>query len=304
MAEIKIVIIVLCVIIIGLCVYIWWLKREVYDFAEKLERCLEDMIDGKEIRDDMVSDESLWGKVNERIKRASYIWSRDNEKNLEEKRKIKGLISDISHQTKTPIANLKMYLEILQDDSGNIVEFLSRIEKQTDKLDFLMQSMVKMSRLETGVIEVRQERNNLYDTIGQAVSEIVPKAKEKKIDIYVKCEEMLPICHDGKWTEEAIFNILDNAVKYTNEGGQIHICVIKQEIFTRISIRDTGKGITVSRQGEIFRRFYREPEVHDQDGIGVGLYLARQIVELQKGYIEVRSEEGKGSDFQIYLPNR
>ena len=108
--------------------------------------------------------------------------------------------------------------------------------------------------------------------------------------------------HDSKWTEEAIYNILDNALKYTESGGSIHIEVQKQELFYKISVLDTGKGIAPERQAEIFTRFYREPEVHDQPGVGIGLYLARKIIELQNGYIEVQSEIGNGSCFCLYFP--
>lgn len=117
------------------------------------------------------------------------------------------------------------------------------------------------------------------------------------------CDREIQIRHDGKWTEEAIFNLLDNGVKYTDAGGEIHIEVKVQEMFIQICIRDTGKGIAPERQAEIFTRFYREPEVHEQEGIGIGLYLARKIIELQKGYIEVKSEVGEGAEFRIYLLN-
>lgn len=108
---------------------------------------------------------------------------------------------------------------------------------------------------------------------------------------------------DKKWTGEAVFNILDNAIKYTESNGNIYVFVCKQEIFTKIAIQDTGKGIALNRQGLIFSRFYREPEIHDDEGIGIGLYLARKIIMLQDGYIEVKSEVGQGSTFIIYLPN-
>jgi signal transduction histidine kinase len=110
------------------------------------------------------------------------------------------------------------------------------------------------------------------------------------------------IRHDSKWTEEVIYNILDNALKYTESGGKIRIQAERQELFFKISISDTGKGIAPERQAEIFTRFYREPEVHDKPGVGIGLYLARTIMELQKGYIEVQSEIGKGACFRLYFP--
>ena len=131
---------------------------------------------------------------------------------------------------------------------------------------------------------------------------MVPEAASKGIDLYVNCEENMMIRHDSKWTEEAIYNILDNALKYTEPDGKIHIQTERQELFLKISISDTGKGIAPERQAEIFTRFYREPEVHDKPGVGIGLYLARTIMELQKGYIEVQSEVGKGACFRLYLP--
>ena len=175
---------------------------------------------------------------------------------------------------------------------------------QVDKLDFLLQSMVKMSRLETGTIKIQKKNTPLADTLAMAISNVVIKAEKKKIKIDVQYDEQLEINHDKKWTAEAIFNILDNAVKYTEEGGTIHIVVCRQELFTKISIEDTGKGIALERQAAVFTRFYREPEVHDKDGIGIGLYLAREILTLQNGYIEVHSQVGHGSTFLIYLPNR
>lgn len=160
-----------------------------------------------------------------------------------------------------------------------------------------------MSRLETGIIQIQKERENLYQTLTAAVSQIVPAAAQKEIELYVKCEENMMLDYDKKWTEEAIFNVLDNAVKYTSAGGKICVTVIRQEIFTKISVQDNGKGIRLERQAEIFTRFYREPEVHVQNGVGIGLYLTRRIPELQNGYIEVHSEIGKGSEFCLYLPN-
>ena len=178
-----------------------------------------------------------------------------------------------------------------------------RLEEQADKLDFLLQSMVKMSRLENGMIQIRKEESRLQQTLTAVVSQIVPAAAKKELELHVECDADFRMKYDRKWTEEAIFNVLDNAVKYTEPGGSIYVKVVSQEIFTKISIQDTGKGILPERQAEIFTRFYREPEVHDISGVGIGLYLTRKILELQNGYIEVRSEKGKGSEFCMYLPN-
>lgn len=301
-------------IVISACVaalFLMWLKmrrlkRDIYAFIEQLEHCLDEMSAGKDIGHLSEYKDSLWEKIYEKLWDLERIWQRQNRKNSEEKQQIKELISDISHQTKTPLANIKMYLEILEREEGSQekkAEFLEKMKGQTEKLDFLLQSMVKMSRLETGVIEIHMQETNLYTTLAGALAVIVPKAEQKQISLYVECPEQLIVWHDRKWTEEAVFNLLDNAVKYTKPGGKITITASRQEFFTKISVKDTGKGIAGDRQAQIFGRFYREPEVHDAEGVGVGLYLARKILTMQKGYIEVTSEEGKGADFQMYLPN-
>ncbi len=296
------------------------LKKEVWLFSEKVELALDQLISGTDVNTDGEEiQDTLWGKCGVKFSQAERIRKRKEEANLAEKKQMRELISDISHQTKTPIANIKLYLEFLQEEnlSEKGREFLNNLAGQTDKLDFLLQSMVKMSRLENGIIRIQSEHGNLYETLTQAVAEIVPLAAKKQIELSVDCPESYPLVHDRKWTEEAIFNVLDNAVKYmlTDKAclsqndrrscltGNIHIKVVRQEIFTKISISDTGKGIAPDRQAEIFTRFYREPEVHEQSGIGIGLYLTRKILELQGGYIEVRSEVGEGAEFSLYLPN-
>ena len=281
------------------------LKQDIYRFAKRLEESLDDILSGKEPKRDWEDEDSLWGMVCEKLRRVNHVWQRKEEESLSEKNKMKELISDISHQTKTPAANLKLCMEILQDEpmSDRAEEFLKSMESQIGKLDFLIQGMVKISRLETGVIRIQDHETDLRATIGRAVAAIVPRAEQKQIRLYVECDREIRVRHDGKWTEEAIFNLLDNAVKYTERGGSIRIETVVQEIFTQIRIRDTGKGIAPERQAEIFTRFYREPEVHEQEGVGIGLYLARKIVELQKGYIEVKSDVGEGAEFRICLLN-
>ena len=281
------------------------LKYDVYEYTQKLDAAINRMLKNEELETVFYKDD-LWGKIYERLVRLSHLYVHKNLEISEEKDKLKEFVSDISHQTKTPIANIKLYLEMMEDetDSNRKQEYLKKMNGQVDKLDFLLQSMVKMSRLETGTIKIQKQNTPLADTLAMAISNVVIKAEKKKIKIDVQYDEQLEINHDKKWTAEAIFNILDNAVKYTEEGGTIHIVVCRQELFTKISIEDTGKGIALERQAAVFTRFYREPEVHDKDGIGIGLYLAREILTLQNGYIEVHSQVGHGSTFLIYLPNR
>lgn len=279
-------------------------KKEARLFAEKVEAALDAIVTGKEWTIEGELEDSLWGRTGTQLAKAGNVFQKKEEESVREKERVKGLISDISHQTRTPVANIKLYLELLGDEelSQSGQEFLGKIQGQMEKIDFLMQSMVKMSRIETGILQIHKEDKNLYETIRHAVASVVPEAAQKKIALYVDCEEEMFIRHDSKWTEEAIYNVLDNALKYTESGGKIHIQTERQELFVKLSISDTGKGIAPERQAEIFTKFYREPEVHDKPGVGIGLYLARTIMELQKGYIEVQSEVGRGASFRLYFP--
>ena len=296
------------IILFAVVVVLLWknyrIKKEARLFAEKVEAALDAIVTGKEWTIEGELEDSLWGRTGTQLAKAGNVFQKKEEESVREKERVKGLISDISHQTRTPVANIKLYLELLGDEelSQSGQEFLGKIQGQMEKIDFLMQSMVKMSRIETGILQIHKEDKNLYETIRHAVASVVPEAAQKKIALYVDCEEEMFIRHDSKWTEEAIYNVLDNALKYTESGGKIHIQAERQELFVKLSISDTGKGIAPERQAEIFTRFYREPEVHDKPGVGIGLYLARTIMELQKGYIEVQSEVGRGASFRLYFP--
>ena len=203
---------------------------------------------------------------------------------------------------------LSRLYSILQESRRKVDEerrdFLQGIRSQTDKLEFLVQSMGKASRLETGAVTLEKKDVPLLDTLAQAMSGIVYGAEQKGISVEVQCPDDLWVSHDSKWTAEALFNLLDNAVKYTPAGGKISVSVEQWEMYVKLDVADTGRGIPESRQAAIFRRFYREEEVHDQPGVGIGLYLAREIVTRQGGYIKVTSEVGRGSTFSVFLPRR
>ena len=274
---------------------------------KRLEQMLEDGIQGN-FRES--------GYNESRLSRLECRWrqflenSSISRQSLErEKENIQGLISDISHQTRTPLSNIRLYGELLEErlkaSGGEAEAALARqIVSQTERLEFLIQSLTKMSRLESNILMLQPSVQEICGLMENARQEILPKALAREIHVNIDCPHKISASYDKKWTSEALYNLLDNAVKYTQRGGEIHISVTRQEIFTKISIQDNGKGIALERQAEIFKRFYREPEVHEEPGIGIGLYLTRKILELQNGYIEVRSGEGEGSVFCLYLPER
>lgn len=221
-----------------------------------------------------------------------------------EKEKIKTLIADISHQTKTPIANLLLYTELLEErekDPGNR-EYLTAIRRQTEKLDFLIRSLIKMSRLETGIVTLHPREQDVKDMLAETAASYREKAEKKGLKLYDRSERGTA-WFDRKWTAEAVGNILDNAVKYTEQGGII-IRTKRYELFTAVEVEDTGPGLLEEEIPEIFQRFRRGEEALEQEGVGIGLYLAREILAGEGGYIKVSSEKGKGSVFSLFLPNR
>ena len=251
--------------------------------------------------------ETLFARISYRLSRLYGIMQENRRKVDEERQELQMLVSDVSHQVKKPVSNLKMVTDTLLSrpvTEEEQREFLQGIRNQTDKLEFLFQALVKTSRLETGAIRLEKKDAPLIDTLAMACSGIVYAAEKKEICVTVDCPENLCFSHDSKWTAEAVFNLLDNAVKYTPAGGAIRISVEQWEMYVKLSVSDTGKGIPESNQAAVFRRFYREEEVHEQQGVGIGLYLTREIVTRQGGYIKVVSEPGKGSEFSIMLPTR
>ena len=265
------------------------------------------MLDGTAPPPQIYEEENLFYKINHRLLRLYEVMQENRERVAKDRADLQELISDISHQVKTPIANLQMVNATLLEQSvpeEKRQEFLQASSGQLDKLDFLMQAMIKTSRLETGVISLDRKTQLLYDTLAAALGGILLNAEKKNIHVSVDCPPDLALAHDRKWTGEALFNLLDNAVKYTPEGGTIRVSVESWELYVKIDIADSGKGIAENRQGMIFKRFYREEEVHDVDGIGIGLYLAREIITMQGGYIKVTSAPGRGSVFSVFLPRK
>ena len=285
------VFVLLCVI----C-FVTLIRRKLVMFSDSFCGQMDDMLSGDIMQPKQtIEEESLFYKINYRLGRLYEVMQENKNNIAKERADLQELISDISHQVKTPIANLKMINNTLLENEvppQKQKEFLTAQASQLDKLDFLMQAMIKTSRLETGVISLDQKQQPVYDTLATALGWILFNAEKKQIDVQVECPEHLDARHDRKWTSEALFNILDNAVKYTPAGGQIRVSVEGWEMYVKINIADTGIGISEQHQGTIFKRFYREDAVHDVEGIGIGLYLAREIMTLQEGYIRVASEIG------------
>ena len=286
--------------------FLVFIRRKLTSFSDALCKLLDDMMSLDQEPPQYAKEENLFYKIQHRLSRLYEVLRESKSSIAKERADLQELISDISHQVKTPIANLKMIDATLLEQTVSPEkqrEFLLAMCDQLDKLDFLMQAMIKTSRLETGVISLAPKVQPLYDTLAAALGGILFNAEKKQIEVTVDCPETVSAAHDRKWTTEALFNILDNAVKYTPAGGKIHVAVACWEMYVKIDISDTGIGIPEQHQGTIFKRFYREDSVHDAPGIGIGLYLAREIITRQAGFIRVSSKVGAGSTFSVCLPH-
>ncbi len=246
-----------------------------------------------------ISEEKL-SAVENSLKRYLDDSLLENENQKQQKKLIQSLISDISHQTLTPVSNLKIYTELLKETEPDN-EIVDTIMEQTDKLDFLIRSLVKLSRLESDIIKVSPKRTPLQDLLLKMKQTYMASAQEKGISFNIQ-DSTLVADFDLKWTEEALGNIIDNAIKYTESGKNITVSTEKYSFFVRIDVKDEGIGITEEEIPKIFSRFYRSYSVSNIKGVGIGLYLAREIIKSEDGYIKVKSNPGEGSTFSVFLP--
>ena len=298
--------------ILTLCAMLWnflliiLFRTRLTVFVTALCDVIDHMMCGEE-RIDFTDSETQFARICHRLSRFYQISQKNKYKLDEERKELQMLVSYISHQVRTPGSHLKMVTDTLLEKNVTApqrTEFLQGIRSQTDKLDFLIQALVKTSRMEVGAVSLEKKDVPLFGTLAAAMSGIVYSAEKKHITVTVDCPQELHLPHDGKWTAEAIFNLLDNAVKYTPAGGSICVTVELWEMYAKLDIADTGRGIPESSLASVFRRFYREEDVHDEPGAGIGLYLAREIITKQGGYIKVVSEVQKGSVFSVFLPVR
>ena len=299
--TIEIDLLLACLIIFGaaLIAYAVYCRLHLKKQINKIDAMLDEAINGtfveKEYNETQLSylESKLWKYLS-----SSEISARKTE---EEKAKIKTLIADISHQTKTPIANICLYSELLSESelSEEQKDYTERISAQSDKLSFLISSLVKLSRLETGIISLSPKENLIAPMLEKIISQSQLKASTKGLQLDLICGDEKAV-FDEKWTNEAIWNIVDNAIKYT-ERGKVSITVKNYEMFVCVEIADTGCGIPEEEQARIFTRFYRSEKTSSEEGVGIGLYLARQILSAQNGYIKISSEPGKGSVFSVFL---
>lgn len=290
-----------------LCVLLWFMdylhNRYTDNLLEQLTLLIENLVGSQALVFFPETEDTLLSRLQHQLLKLRGILISQNKILESEKAQIKTLISDISHQIKTPVASAKAFAELLNDEALSEKErdeYMMILEEALNKLTFLTDSLIKMSRLESGIINLKPEKVVLNELVLQSVKTVYSKAKEKNVTIIFDCEQKYETCLDFNWTVEAITNVLDNAVKYTQNEGMIKIAITVLPSYLKLDIQDNGSGISEEEQAKIFGRFYRGKNSSGIEGVGIGLYLTRKIVNKQNGFIKVESD-CNGSTFSLFF---
>ena len=317
MEVLMVVLFLLCLLLA--CAALIYRKREKklkISILQMLEEASSDLFQEKRFDETSVSEveNRMWNYLENRQTAMERI-ERDRQR-------MQSQISDIAHQAVLPVSNIVLYTQLLEENLSNgftgtkineienvqltkaevseINSEITAIRDEIGTLDFLIQSLVKLSRMENGIINLNAEKQQIKPMLDLVKQQFAIKAKNKGIDFLIEDTEETAV-FDRKWTLEAVANIVDNAVKYTQEGGKISIHTEALPSLVRIDIADTGIGIREEEQGAVFSRFYRSVETSNSRGVGIGLYIAREVMRAQNGYIRLRSEYGNGSTFSLYF---
>ena len=273
------------VILIGILLYKYIvLRNEMSELSDYIDKALDGNLEITEF------DEKELSKIKSKFIKFLYASQVKEAKINTEKSKTKDLIADISHQTKTPITNLSLYISLLEDDPKD--EYLEIIKYELNKLEFLIQNLVKSSRLESDIISLQKHQANLKDIVEDVLREFKVILEEKCISINLKNEDLI-FNLDERWLKEAIHNLVDNAIKYSPNGSTINISVYKSYLNYNLDIENECKDLAEETLPKIFERFYRGANSVSKDGLGLGLFIAREIIEKHGGNIRASLDENR-----------
>lgn len=268
-------------------------RRELSEFSRFLEKA--------ENGQDLVSDynEKEVSKLKSSLIKFLRANQVKNTKILQEQKKIHGLISDISHQIKTPISNLLLYTDLLEKEYKE--EYVSVLDFEIHKLDFLMQDLIQSSRMESGLIQLSPEETSLNKIIQELLEELKSSMENKDLHLIFNDKNAVVLPLDYKWTREAIHNLLENAIKYSPKGSTINLSLYKSQINYNLDISNSSAPLLEEERAQIFQRFYRGRNSSGKDGFGLGLFITREIIQRQGGRIQVSYREGR-IKFSIDFP--
>lgn len=274
--------------------------RRMKDLNEKMEHTI---VSGMIDRTQCYSDDEM-GQLEEHYVRLVDILQQSRQRELQEKEFLQDTISDISHQLKTPIASLTVFVDLLEQgklDGKDQKTILNEASNQLGRMEWLVLSMLKLARIEAGAVVFQEQDVYASHVIQKAVQGVYRRAQEKEQHLEVLCDDKLVIRTDEDWLAEALSNLLKNAIDYTPQGGTITVQVEGGKGYTRIVVEDNGIGISRENLPHIFERFYRANSQVNPNSVGIGLALVKSIVEGMHGRIHVDSEEGHYTRFVLFF---
>ncbi len=281
------------------------ISKNVNKVLQGIDACIQSIIDGKPRQLFPPQEESLLGKFQSQIMKLYQILDAAREQEEKQHEELSGLVADLVHQINTPLTNLQMYAGFLTQDDLSPEEKLQIkevIDAQVEKMGWFAEGFVKTMRLETDIRKLNPRKQPILDMVLSAVDQISLKAKKHGNEIELAGDQNIQAMYDRRWTEEAVFNILENAVKYGEEKMPVCIRLTAYELFARIDIMNYGDVIPQEEYPRIFKRYYRGRNAAlIKEGVGLGLYLSREIISEQGGYIKVSSAKGMGNIFSIFL---
>lgn len=260
------------------------LRNEMRELSDYIDKALKGKLEITEF------DEKELSKIKSKLIKFLYSNQVKEKKINTEKNKTKDLIADISHQTKTPITNLSLYISLLEDNPKD--EYIEIIKYELNKLKFLIQNLVKSSRLESDIISLQKHQANLKELVKDVLREFKVTLDEKNISINLKDEDLI-FDLDARWLKEAIHNLIDNAIKYSPNGSTINIRVYKSYLNYNLDIENECEDLSEETLPKIFERFYRGRNSVYKDGLGLGLFIAREIIEKHGGNIRASLDENR-----------
>lgn len=276
---------------------------------EELAGLVRDVLDDREIEEKAAGEETLYGRIEHMLVRIQSMNRGRQEELTESRSRVQKLITEIAHQMRTPLANGGTYLELLEGElseredpvADSVPMYLEALRSSQEKLRFLTEEFIRISRLENNIIRIRKEERDIAGTIGDTLAQVRPMAEEKGVRISEHLPEGLSCPHDPGWFGEALWNVLDNAVKYSQEGGRIWVEASRGELYLTIRVADEGIGIDEGEEARVFQRFYRGRRTASYEGLGVGLYLAREITARHGGFMEIQRRD-PGVEVRVCLP--
>ncbi len=301
-----IVLLLLCLLFIVLIVHFKLSKEKFSRDLSSISNTLEQILQGKSLQYDSINKDTLLDKIRMQIFRINEINTANKDQIEKERDDIKQLLAEISHQLRTPLANMETYLALVNDEKISANEkknYIRSVETAEQKIKFLVEKFIVAARLENRIIQIHKFTQDLKETVAEAVFQVYKAAEDKKIYIEIKEKKKIDymITHDRNWICEGVYNLLDNSIKYSPKGSRVQILLDDTEMFTEISVEDDGVGIEPGEENKIFQLYYRGNNISGQEGYGMGMFITKQIIAAHDGFMRVNRKE-QGLKVSIFLP--